>query len=619
MKPRALISLLLMTSAVAVLGTISGSAHATAGGGVAKLAAKDIAYPNAPADLRITDSSQQTSLAAAWSAVSGASGYRIGRNGVALTDTSRTSYLWAGLACGTTYTLSVQPETSTKDTSGRVATVSGRTASCNPSVGGSTRSSASSRAYPDAPSDLRLTGATQTSLTASWSGVLGASGYRVGRNGLALADTAQAGYTWTGLVCGTTYSLSVQPETSTKDTSGRVATITDTTSACGRSGNETSSAGQASPEQTPPFTLSTSIANGAIVSRSVTWTANSQGTSVARVEFVVDGVLRWTEHLAPYQFNGDPGGVLDTTTLRDGAHVLSVVAYATDGRTASVQVAITVANAALGTAGNGTTTSIAFEANFDSNDISRWQSTPLGGAQCLNYRVNSDSGITRGNFYASSDASAKGHSSGRFDLPAASVNNACELLRGRTVAMDDEWYAMEVKFPSGWSEPSPAEWGMSLAQFNFENIWGSPLSLTAHSNYVDVNLNSGMCTSFTARNPSCQYSSGIQGNVPRQHILPSSAFSVAAWHQFLIHVRWTNSNDGIVEGFHRTRGQTTWTETASLRGYPTLQRTSSFTPSANDRTVDKIGAYRGAASFPVSIWLDNFCQATSRSAAETCF
>ena len=40
--------------------------------------------------------------------------------------------------------------------------------------------------------------------------------------------------------------------------------------------------------------------------------------------------------MTPYQFNGDPDGKLDTTTLSDGPHTLAVTAYASDGRTADV-------------------------------------------------------------------------------------------------------------------------------------------------------------------------------------------------------------------------------------------------------------------------------------------
>jgi hypothetical protein len=95
-------------------------------------------------------------------------------------------------------------------------------------------------------------------------------------------------------------------------------------------------------------------------------------------------------------------------------------------------------------------------------------------------------------------------------------------------------------------------------------------------------------------------------------------FFHGVWHQFLIHVKWTNGNDGVAQGFHRLRGEATWTQTANITGYPTLQRTSTFTPTAADRTVDKIGACRGAANFPLSIRQDSFSQTTSRATAEPC-
>ena len=48
--------------------------------------------------------------------------------------------------------------------------------------------------------------------------------------------------------------------------------------------------------------------------------------------------------MAPYQFNGDPDGTLDTTALADGAHTLSVAAHATDGQTATATSSVTVKN-----------------------------------------------------------------------------------------------------------------------------------------------------------------------------------------------------------------------------------------------------------------------------------
>ena len=52
----------------------------------------------------------------------------------------------------------------------------------------------------------------------------------------------------------------------------------------------------------------------------LTWTAAPSGTTVSSVDFLIDGTVKWTENITPYQFNGDPSGTLDTTTLSDGAH-----------------------------------------------------------------------------------------------------------------------------------------------------------------------------------------------------------------------------------------------------------------------------------------------------------
>jgi Bacterial Ig domain len=93
----------------------------------------------------------------------------------------------------------------------------------------------------------------------------------------------------------------------------------------------------------PPFTTTLSIANGATLSGSVTWTASPSGATVSKVDFLIDGTVKWTEYKVPYYFNGD-GKQLVTTTLPNGGHTLSVNAYATDGRKATASSAVTVSN-----------------------------------------------------------------------------------------------------------------------------------------------------------------------------------------------------------------------------------------------------------------------------------
>jgi hypothetical protein len=116
---------------------------------------------------------------------------------------------------------------------------------------------------------------------------------------------------------------------------GKVASATSTVTVSNTSSTP--------PPPPPPYTVSSSVANGSTLSGSVTWTARPSATST-KVEFLIDGTVQWTEWISPYQFKGDPTGVLDTTTLPNATHTLSVVAHASDGRTATASSSVTVSN-----------------------------------------------------------------------------------------------------------------------------------------------------------------------------------------------------------------------------------------------------------------------------------
>jgi hypothetical protein len=93
------------------------------------------------------------------------------------------------------------------------------------------------------------------------------------------------------------------------------------------------------------FTVAnTGVADGQSVSGRVYWSATASGATVSKVEFLVDGQLRWTEWAAPYDFKTTGVAGWDTTKETNGAHTLTAKAYATDGRTVSATVTVTVAN-----------------------------------------------------------------------------------------------------------------------------------------------------------------------------------------------------------------------------------------------------------------------------------
>ena len=74
------------------------------------------------------------------------------------------------------------------------------------------------------------------------------------------------------------------------------------------------------------------------------WVASPATGVPQRIEFYVDGVLGTTELNSPYQFNGDPAGVLNTLTLTNGPHALELRAVMPGGVVHSRIIKVTVAN-----------------------------------------------------------------------------------------------------------------------------------------------------------------------------------------------------------------------------------------------------------------------------------
>jgi Polysaccharide lyase len=258
--------------------------------------------------------------------------------------------------------------------------------------------------------------------------------------------------------------------------------------------------------------------------------------------------------------------------------------------------------------------SVVFTGDFETGNLSQW----TWGAQCANTGVPSAGSTVRGKVSVQSETVAQGRYAARFDLPpAASGFTACETLVKRRIGLGrDDYYGLMVRFPSDWRKPSPVGWGLSLAQLNFERIWGAPLMLVAHANRVALVMQSGLCKTVHTSKPGCAYSSGPNGNVAPMTAVPAP-LALGVWHELIMHVRWTVRSSGIIEVWHRLHGGRGWKKTASRRGYPTVQWTPDHGPKAIVRSVtsDKIGAYRGRADFPLTVWQDGFVRTTSFAAA----
>jgi hypothetical protein len=260
---------------------------------------------------------------------------------------------------------------------------------------------------------------------------------------------------------------------------------------------------------------------------------------------------------------------------------------------------------------------VIFSGNWETGNITQW----TWGAQCINYNPPAPGSGNIGTVSVVTENVAQGKYAARFDLPADPNNNtSCEVLRRRTEALgSDEWYAQEVYFPPNWQDPSP--WGVGVGQYDFSALGeGAPVGIAARGDHVNLGISSGLCLNHGP----CQYNSGNdwpnnQGTLNvTLRLVPLGTTLGGTWQQWIVHVHWAADSSGHVDGWWRQRGSSRWTQTVNWGGYPTVQWTSAQPPDTNYVTADKIGAYRGPSSFPISLWQDGFCIATSFAVAESC-
>ncbi len=196
------------------------------GGGGGGGGSADMLPPTAPLGL-VKGSSTQTSIAVSWTASSdnvGVAGYGLYRNGTAAGSSAVTGATFSGLACGTTYTLAVDAYDAVGNRSSTTS-LSAATSAC--SGGGDTTA-------PSTPGTLTKTGSTTTSISVSWvasTDNVGVTGYGLYRNGSSTGTSGSTSTTFTGLACGSSYTLAVDAYDAAGNRSGQ-RSLTTATSAC---------------------------------------------------------------------------------------------------------------------------------------------------------------------------------------------------------------------------------------------------------------------------------------------------------------------------------------------------------------------------------------------------
>jgi chitodextrinase len=186
----------------------------------------DTQAPTTPTNLRATGSTT-SSVSLAWTASFdnvGVTGYGAYNGTNRVGNPTGTSYTVTGLSCGTSYALAVDSVDAAGNRSGK-ATLNASTAACAPPA---------DTTAPTVPGNFTVIGTTGDSVSVSWSQSIdnvGVTGYGLYRAGQQVGTASGTSFTYTGLTCGTGYSLAVDAADAAGNRSGK-ATISGSTAAC---------------------------------------------------------------------------------------------------------------------------------------------------------------------------------------------------------------------------------------------------------------------------------------------------------------------------------------------------------------------------------------------------
>ena len=249
----------------------------------ATAACPDTQAPTAPGALAAT-AATRTSIAISWTASTdnaGVTGYTVYKNGSSVTTTTGTSYTFAGLTCGTSYTLAVDASDAKGNRSAKTSAMLS-TSPCPDTTA------------PTAPPNVTVVGTSGNSITLAWTSSLddtAVAAYGLYRNGSSAGSTPGTSYTFTGLTCGTSYSLAVDAVDDAGNRSAK-STAGASTSAC--------------PGDTSAPTVPTGLRVGTTgaTTIAVSWTASTDNKGVAGYGAYNGTTLAGTTASTSYTFTG---------------------------------------------------------------------------------------------------------------------------------------------------------------------------------------------------------------------------------------------------------------------------------------------------------------------------
>jgi chitodextrinase len=187
---------------------------------------------------------------------------------------------------------------------------------------------------PSVPTGLAVSGATPNSVTLKWNAStdnVGVTGYGHYLNNGLVNGTAGTSYTYTGLACGTTYSLAVDAYDAASNRSAKSTAVSASTSAC-------------STGDTQAPTVPTNVVASSKTTTSITlsWTASTDNVGVAGYGHYKNNVLENPGGGTSYTF----GGLTCNTS-----YTLAVDAYDAAGNRSAKSTGVSASTSACPTSG----------------------------------------------------------------------------------------------------------------------------------------------------------------------------------------------------------------------------------------------------------------------------
>jgi hypothetical protein len=273
--------------------------------------------------------------------------------------------------------------------------------------------------------------------------------------------------------------------------------------------------------------------------------------------------------------------------------------------------ALVIAFLTLASIGVGTSSAATSSSSF-SLAGTPWQG---GGLQCAPQTV-SKSPRLRGTFSTDNANQPVAGSPGLvFTLPTDTSPStysleSCDLVTaGKQLVIGASTYeGTMVYVPKGWTISNNSPFGVEFEQYHFQNIYGSPISLQLHADHVTLELETGACTNHSTPHPGCAIRSNADNTcnttatytcLGGDYAIPPGALVQGAWNEIITHVTWETNNTGDVETYYKVKGATTWTQSSSVTGIPTVQWDVNVGhPIASYSDITE--AYTAALSSPVS-------------------